>query len=84
MSLGCYKSSFGNIKFHICKKAALATRVAFLASMTSKLKKSDEGRKGHIKGQRVNESKNLQFFCIFGFFSSRLLPVFHIFQFRGH
>ena len=49
-----------------------------------KIEKAEEGRKDHIKGQRVNESKNLQFFCIFGFFSSRLLPVFYIFQFRGH
>ena len=38
MSPGCQRSSFGNIKFHTCKKAALATRVAFLASMASKLK----------------------------------------------
>ena len=30
------------------------------------MKKADEGRKGHIKGQRVIESKNLQFFAFLG------------------
>ena len=29
------------------------------------MKKADEGHKGHIKGQRVIESKNLQFFFAF-------------------
>ena len=30
------------------------------------MKKANEGRKGHIKGQRVYESKNLQFFAFLG------------------
>ena len=30
------------------------------------MKKADEGRKGHIKDQRVIESKNLHFFAFLG------------------